>query len=135
MKNKLDKQIEKKEAELETLKEKREAEKNKVNFIVIDGWAYETKEHDFNKELGDIEIPKGRELWLPSEVYRFYEDKNLKEKLNLSKCWFFVRQVREDTTDVARFYANSGCASLNWGMVSSDSYSYLGVRFKWKVKN
>lgn len=132
--NKLETQIKNKEKELEALKEKQEAEKNKVDFIVIDGWAYETKEHHFNNKLGDIKIPKGKELWLPSEVCKFYEDKETKKKLNLSKCYFFVKQIRENTTDVARFFANSDCVDLYCNVGSSYSLSVLGVRFKWRVK-
>lgn len=125
----------KKAEELVTkLKVKLEAEKNKVGFIVIDGWAYETKEHDFNKELGNIIIPEGKELWLPSETFKFYEDKKLREQLNLSKCYFFVKQIRENTTDIARFCAYSSYCSLGWGYYSGGCDSTLGVRFKWKVK-
>lgn len=112
-----------------------EAEKNKVDFIVIDGWAYETHEHDFNKKLSEIKIPEGKELWLPSECWKFYEDENLREKLNLSDCWFFVKQGRENTTDVARFYADSFGADLYCYRDPSGSISSLGIRFKWKVKN
>lgn len=120
--------------DLAEIEVKEEAEKNKVEFIVIDGWAYETKEHNFNKKLGDIKIPEGKELWLPSECWKFYEDKDLREKLNLKKCWFFVQQVRDNTSDVARFYAYSGGVYLDAGCDSGDSVSALGVRFKWKVK-
>ena len=117
------------------LKAQLEEEKNKVEFIVIDGWAYETKEHDFNKTLSEIQIPKEKELWLPSEVWKFYEDKKLKTKLNLNDCWFFVKQVRENTSDVARFFADSGSGGA--GLLCGRNPSYrgagLGVRFKWKV--
>jgi len=106
----------------------------KEDFIVIDGWAYETKEHDFDKELGDIKIPKGKELWLPSECRKFYEDKKLREKLNLSDCWFFVKQVRDNTTDVAGFGAGSVGAGFNCYWSPTYSNPSLGVRFKWKVK-
>ncbi len=130
----IQKQINKKEKELTTLKEKLDIERNKVDFIIINGWAYEIKEHDFNKELGDIKIPKGKELWLPSETLKFYEDKKLKEKLNLSKCYFFLKQIREDTKDVARFYAYSDYACLDCDWDSSYSFSNLGVRFKWRAE-
>ena len=132
-KDKIKKQIEKLQKELEDIEAKEEAEKNKVDFIVIDGWAYETKEHDFNKELSEIKIPKGKELWLPSECYKFYEDKELRKKLNLNNCYFFVKQIIENTSDVARFNAYSFYADLGCGMDSNYSYSTLGVRFKWKV--
>jgi len=106
----------------------------KEDFIVIDGWAYETKEHDFDKKLSNIEIPKGKELWLPSECRKFYEDKKLREKLNLSDCWFFVKQVKDNTKDVAWFDADSGWAFFNCGRVPTFANLSLGVRFKWKVK-
>lgn len=128
-----EKQLEEAENLVKKIKSEIE-EKNKVDFIVIDGWAYETKEHDFDKKLSDIQIPEGKELWLPSETWKFYEDKNLREKLNLSNCWFFIKQVRENTKDVARFYSDGGCADLSTGCYSDDSYSTLGVRWKWKVK-
>ena len=130
----IDKQIEKKESELKTLKEKKEIEKNKVDFIVIDGWAYETKEHHFNEKLGDIKIPKGKELWLPSEVCKFYEDKKLKEKLNLSECYFFVKQMRANTSDVARFGAGSVRAILGFHRGPSGRVSVLGVRWVRSIK-
>ena len=132
---KLEKKRDKLKKDLADVESKIETEKNKVDFIVIDGWAYETKEHDFNKELAEITIPEGRELWLPSECWKFYEDKNLREKLNLEDCWFFVRQVRDNTSDVARFFAGSVRVGLGAGYGSRDSYSTLGVRFKWKVKD
>lgn len=128
------KQLDKAEALVIKLKSEIETEKNKVDFIIIDGWAYETKEHDFNKRLGEIPIPEGKELWLPSETWRFYEDKKLREQLNLSDCWFFVKQVRENTTEVARFCADSDGVYLDTGYNSGGSNSTLGVRFKWKVK-
>lgn len=134
MTNKTETKLKKAEQLVIQLKAKLEAEKNKVDFIVIDGWAYETKEHDFNKTLSEIEIPKGKELWLPSETWKFYEDKELKNKLNLSDCWFFVHQPRENTTDVAGFYAYSDGAGLGCDGNPSLSDVGLGVRFKWKVK-
>jgi hypothetical protein len=119
---------------LADIEAKEEAEKNKVDFIVIDGWAYETKEHDFNKKLSEIKIPNGKELWSPSDCFRMYENKELREKLNLKDCWFFVKQIKEDTTDVARFYAYSYGVYFRTYYDSDYSYSSLGVRFKWKVK-
>jgi hypothetical protein len=119
---------------LKQIQERKEVEKNKVDFIVIDGWAYETQDHDKGKELSEIKIPGGKELWLPSECWKFYENKELRDKLNLSDCWFFVKQIRENTSDVARFYADSVSVDLGTDYDSDDSGSYLGVRFKWKVK-
>ena len=106
----------------------------KEDFIVIDGWAYEIKEHDFDKKLSDIEIPNGKELWLPSECWKFYEDKKLREKLNLNDCQFFVKQVRDNTTDVAWFGADSDVANFYCGRYPTYTFPGLGVRFKWKVK-
>ncbi|MEK6878833.1 MAG: hypothetical protein AABY22_04460 [Nanoarchaeota archaeon] len=40
--------------------------KNKT--LIIDGIEYETKEHDFNKKLSDIKIPKA---WV--SLRRLYE--------------------------------------------------------------
>ena len=134
-KQKIQEQIKKLQTELADIETKEEQEKNKVDFIIIDGYAYETKEHDFNKKLGDIRIPEGKELWLPSECWKFYENKSLRKRLNLSDCWLFVKQVRKDTTDVARFCAGSNGVNLGTDYDSDYSYSALGVRFKWKVKN
>ena len=122
------------QSQLAEIEAKEEANKNKVDFIVIDGWAYETKEHDFNKKLSEIEIPKGKELWLPSECYKFYENKELRNKLSLSECWFFVKQIKENTINVARFVAFSDWANLYCSWRPGNSYPSLGVRFKWKVK-
>ena len=122
------------QSQLAEIEAKEEANKNKVDFIVIDGWAYETKEHDFNKKLSEIEIPKGKELWLPSECYKFYENKELRNKLSLSECWFLVKQIKENTINVASFDATSGRAYLDCVRHPDDSGPSLGVRFKWKVK-
>ena len=99
----------------------------KEDFIVIDGWAYEIKEHDFDKKLSDIEIPNGKELWLPSECWKFYEDKKLREKLNLSDCWFFVKQVKDNTKDVARFFAYSDRANFYCDWVPTGANPCIGV--------
>jgi len=111
-----------------------EKAKNASDEVIIDGWAYEKKEHDFNKKLSEIKIPEGKELWLPSECLRFYENKELREKLNLNNCWFFVKQIRENTDDVAGFVANSGGAYLYCYRGPSYSSASLGVRFKWRVQ-
>ena len=132
---KIQEKITKKESELSELKQQLEVEKSKVDFIVINGWAYEIKDHDFNKKLSDIKIPAGKELWHPSECFNLYDDKKLREQLNLSDCWFFVKQVRENTTDVARFYADSVWVNVDSSYGSDYRDSDLGVRFKWRVKD
>lgn len=133
-KQKIQDKIAKLQEELKQLEAKEEEEKNKVSYIVIDGWAYETKEHDFNKKLSDIKIPEGKELLLPSECFRFYEDKDLRKKLNLLDCWFFVKQIRENTSDVAGFCTYSDGVDFRAGYYSGSSGPSLGIRYKWRIK-
>jgi hypothetical protein len=133
MKNKQIKQLEEAEALVEKLKAEIEAEKNKVKFIVIDGWAYETKEHDFNKKLSEIKIPEGKELWNVSDFEKFsLEDWN---NLNLKKCWFYIKYpfAYNQFNSVAWFYAGSDWAYFNCYRDPSGSDASLGVRFKRKV--
>ena len=121
----------------EELKLKLEQEKNKTDFIEIDGWAYETKEHDFNKTLDEIKIPEGKELWTAEDCIRLSNNAIDCFKLGLKDCWFFIKQpfeFNENNGYVARFNAGSGRAGLYCDRIRSGSDAELGVRFKWKVK-
>ena len=107
--------------------------KEKVKTIKIGNWEYEIETHDFGKKLGEIKIPKGWELWKPSDCWRFYEDKKLRKKMNVEDCWFFVFNPFKDGR-VARFGADFGGAYLYCYRYPDDSGSSLGVRFKRKLK-
>jgi predicted nucleotide-binding protein (sugar kinase/HSP70/actin superfamily) len=130
--DKLKQQIEKLQSKLKLLEEKELEEKNKVDFIVVDGWAYETKDHDFNKKLSDIQISRGKKLWTYEDCIKLYN--NYKDKLNLNDCWFYIKQPLNQQDTVAWFGANSGRAILDCVRLPAYSNSSLGVRFKWKVK-
>lgn len=103
--------------------------------LIIDGWEYETEDHDFDKELKDIQIPKGWELWTIQDCIKLHNSH--KKELNLEDCWFYIKQefkLNVEKDYVAGFYANSDWANLNCGGVPSDTGSSLGVRFKRKVR-
>ena len=127
LKEKIDK-LQKQLSEIEAKK------KNKAKLIKIGNYLYETKEHDFNKLLSEIKFPKNAKLWLPSECIKFYEDKKLRNKLNLKDCWFFVKSSLDDMKAVARFGASSDRINLNCDGSPGCRGSSLGVRFKFKVK-
>jgi len=117
---------------------KQEAEKNKVNTLIIDGFEYETKTHDFNKCLKDIIIPKGWRLWTMAECIKLHNNPNYRKILELEDCWFFIKQPFEfnkEKGSVARFDANSGVAYLNCSWSPDDHDAGLGVRFVRKVKS
>lgn len=123
-------QIDKLNRDIEELKK----DLDKVTTIIIDGYEYETKTHNFNKCLKDIVIPKGWELWTVSDFEKF----SLKDwdNLNLKDDWFFIKYpfAFNPNNYVARFYAGSGRTVLNCYGGPTDSISSLGVRFKRKIK-
>ena len=104
------------------------------NIIIIDGYEYETKTHDFNKCLKDIKIPKGWELWRVSDFEKF----SLKDwdTLNLKEAWFFIKYpfAYNPNDFVAGFITLSDGASFNCFRFPTSSGSSLGVRFKRKIK-
>lgn len=105
------------------------------NYIVIEGWAYETETHDKNKLLREIEIPEGKQLWEASDFEKFGAKEF--DKLKLWDDWFFIKQPIKAMAEkgyVARFVAGSGWAVLVCDGDPSDRGASLGVRFKWKVK-
>ena len=102
---------------------------SKVTTIEIDGWLYETKTHDFDKELKDIQIPKGWRLWKALDFEKF----SLKDwdTLNLKDTWFFIKYpfAYNPNNYVAWFGANSDRAYLSCYGSPSYADSSLGVRF------
>jgi hypothetical protein len=128
------KEIDKLNRDIEELKKDLEIQNNKVNTIIIDGYEYETKTHDFNKCLNDIKIPKGWELWETADFQKFsLENWN---KLNLKEAWFYIKYpfAYNQKDYVAWFDANSAGAFLNCYGNPTYSGASLGVRFKRKVK-
>lgn len=123
-------QINKLNRDIEELKK----DLNKVTTVIINGYEYETKTHDFNKCLKDIVIPKGWELWSISDFEKF----SLKDwdTLNLKDDWFYIKYpfAYNPNNYVAWFGADSDRAYLgcNWNPSVSDAS--LGVRFVRKVK-
>jgi hypothetical protein len=139
MKNKtiIQERIIKLQEELKQMEAKEEAEKNKVDFIVINGYAYETKDHDFDKHLKDMSIPKNKELWTSEDCIKSYNNLKFRKLLNLNDCWFYIKQpfdFNKEQGFVARFNASSDRAYLNCNGSPTDSGASLGVRFKWRVK-
>ena len=129
--------LEKEKAKIDEKIKLLKEQKDKVDFIVIDGWAYETKEHDFSKTLSQIKIPKGKELWTYEDCIKLHNNPNFRKSLNLETCWFFIKQhfkLNEEKNFVEWFIAGSGGADLNCNGDSDDSYSSLGIRLKWKVQ-
>ena len=100
--------------------------------IKIGNVEYETTTHDFNKKLKEIKIPKGWRLWTAEECIKLHNNLEYRKKLNLEKCWFFIKQpfdLNNKDKSVARFGAYSGGADLNCDGDPSDSNWVLGVRF------
>lgn len=106
------------------------AKLEKQNTIIIGNVEYETKTHDYNKKLSEINITKGWRLWKVSDFEKFsLEDW---DKLNIKDDWFFIEQpfaYNKEKGYVARFDADSGWAVLDCGRGPSDSDSALGVRW------
>ena len=100
---------------------------------IHNGWEFEIETHDFDKKLNDIKIPKGWELWKPSDCWLLYENKELWKEFNLKDCWFFVFNPLYNGL-VARFSVGSDGAGLYCDRDPSFAYSSLGIRLKRKVK-
>jgi hypothetical protein len=104
------------------------------NTIIIGDYEYETKTHDFDKCLKDIEIPKGWELWSVSDFEKF----SLKDwdTLNLKDAWFFIKYpfAFNPNNYVSRFVAYSGRAYFFCYGDPACHGGGLGVRFKRKIK-
>ena len=98
--------------------------------------AIQTKIHHKNESYDDLvkEYGKGYlEENLPTDAQlQFLRNSKYKDQLNLDDTWEFVKQedkISKEDGYVAGFCADSGYAYLDWVGDSSDSDSYLGVRF------
>jgi len=101
--------------------------------IIINNVEYELEQHDNNKMLKDIKIPKGWRLLLPSEAMMLYEKGLINETF-----WFFVQQTNEEEKfkgNVARFNTDSVGAYLNCYGNLAFTYSSLGVILCREVKS
>ena len=101
----------------------------------------EIKVHDKNRSWDDLELSEREDelltseevIWLANSKYA----KQLKMDGSSSKDDFFFKQpfdLSRKNGYVARFDADSGYADLVCGRDSSNSYSYLGVRFVRRTK-
>jgi hypothetical protein len=125
MKTNIDKQIEKAKEKLAKLEAKKQAEIDKMKTVIINNVEYELKQHDNDKKLSEIIIPKGWRLLLPSEAMMLYE-----RGLIDSTFWFYVKQTNKaeaEQGNVARFGAGSGRAYLDCGRNPSNANAALGV--------
>lgn len=117
-------------AEIKELQEQlKELENQEVKrkTIIINDIEYELEQHDNNKMLKDIIIPKGWRLLLPSEAMMLYE-----RGLIDSSFWFYVQQTNKEEDkkgNIARFGANSDGAYLYCYGNPSDTIASLGVLF------
>ena len=148
-KNKIQKQIEKKEKELKELKDKLEKETDKTEWISIPETDYEVTKDVLHKGKSYNEIIKLKkpeeELLTLKLIGIICEHPNLIKQLKMdsssTKDDFFFKQpfLQNDKKGyVARFYAYSDYADLGCYEFSDNSYSALGVRFvrkKIKSKN
>lgn len=132
--------IKEKETELKKLKSQLAKEQNKSDWIYIPeikkeiqskihhkGKSYDELKEEFGEEYLEKHLPTHKEL----QTCRNLEHKG-KYKLGLIDTWEFIKQedlISKKNGYIARFGAYSGCVNLDSGRGSSDSYSYLGVRF------
>jgi len=127
----LNKSIQEKQDKLNRDIEELKKDLEKVKFIVMDGWAYETKDHDFDKTYNEIlnSIPKNKQLWDKDDCIKLYED----NRFNLKYCWFWIERIFKDKS--ARFGASSVGANFCCGRNPTSSYASLGVRYKWRMES
>lgn len=119
--NTLNQQIEKTKKKLAEL----ESKQHKIKTIIINNVEYELKQHDNNKLLSEIRIPKGWRLLLLSEVMMLYE-----RGLIDTSFWIYVKQTnkeKEKKGRVARCIACSVGAYLYCYRNPSNSNASLGV--------
>lgn len=99
--------------------------------IIIDKTEYELEQHDNNKKLSDIKIPKGWRLLKPWEAQRLWDLGYLRDN------WFYVENTckeEKDKGNVARFYVYSGRASFICYRSPSNTGAALGVLFCRSIK-
>jgi type IV secretory pathway VirB4 component len=139
---KIQSQIDKKEAELKVLREKLKAEQDKTEWLYIPELKIEiqTKIHHKGKSYDDLVKELGKE-YLESHLptysqLQFLRNLAVKEnkytELGLIDTWEFVKQEDEISKKngyVARFCVGWGVAYLVCDWFSCNSGSFLGVRF------
>ncbi len=99
--------------------------------------SVEVEVHDKDKSWDKLGLSKREDELLTDEQCKFIMNtpkyaKILKMDGSSTKDDFFIKQpydLNRNNGYVARFYADSDYADLDCYMYSSDSYSYLGVRF------
>ncbi|MEK7179955.1 MAG: hypothetical protein AAB706_00605 [Patescibacteria group bacterium] len=89
---------------------------------IINNVEYELEQHDNNKKLSDIKIPKGWRLLKPFEAQRLWDLGYLRDN------WIFVENPLKNEF-VARFGAGSGRANLDCGGDPSFASPGFGVIF------
>ena len=145
-KNKIQKQIEKKEKELKELKDKLEKETDKTEWISIPETNYEVTREVLHKgksydEIMKLKKPEEELLTLKMVgIICEYPDliKKLKMDSSSTKDDFFFKQPfpqNEERGYVAGFFAGSDYAYLGCVEDSDYSNSTLGVRFVRKIKS
>ncbi len=103
--------------------------------------SVEIEVHDKNRSWDKLGLSEKEDelltyeeiIWLANSKYA----KQLKMDGSSTRDDFFFKQpfdLNRKNGYVAGFYANSGCAYLDGGRDSSDSDSYLGVRFVRRTK-
>ncbi len=102
--------------------------------------SVEIEIHDKNKSWDKLELSKRESELLTVEQCIFLANskyaKTLKMDGSSDEDDFFIQQpfnLNKKNVYVAGFCANSGYAYLDCDWYSSDSYSYLGVRFCKKI--
>lgn len=142
MSEKLDKQIEKKEAELKELRQKKLEEQNKKKWLelpekgiaILTELQYKGKTYpEILKEVSEDQIA---DYPLLQELRNEGKKSGWKKYAFLRDAWAFVPNpdlVSKEAGRVARFIVYSGNAVLSWSRDSGDSSSTLGVRFARKI--
>ena len=134
--NKIQEQIEKKEKEIQELKEKLKEESDKTEWLYVPELDLEvqTKIHHKNKILSEaMKDLKAGESVITYDQVQWLRNSKYRDQLNLKETWEFVYpnpdKISADNGYVARFCAGSDYADLGCSGDSDYSYSTLGVRF------
>ena len=133
-------QIEKKEKELQDLKENLKKETNKSEWLKIPELKIEvqTKIHHKYKTYTNCEKDLSAGESIPTyEQIQWLRNSKYKDKLNLDDTYEFVQNpdnISKENGYIARFGAGSGYAGLDCSLGSSGSVSNLGVRFVRRMK-
>jgi hypothetical protein len=105
--------------------------------IVVDGYEYDVETIQLGKSFDDIIIPEGYELWTHEDCIKLHSNKELRKKLNLVDCWFWIVQpfvFSKDKDYVTWFNTSFHRANITCNVDQSYLSVHLGVRFKRKVE-